>query len=537
MAFFATQDSDTPTLRQALKSDNAAHWIKALESEVRSLEAIGTWSRVERSTLPSNTKVMKNTWALRVKRLPSGEFLKFKARLCVRGDLQVHGENFWETYSPVVSWPLIRILFVLSAMYGLCSRHIDFTNAFAQSFLQEEIYMELPQGFDADKSKYVLKLRRSLYGLKQSAMNWFNTLSSALRAYGLDQSQLDPCLFYGKRLIVVIYVDDCLLFSSLLKPINHLINTLSKTFPLTDEGDITAYLGIEVSRPDKNTFHLKQPSSINKLLSLVGLDDSSKACLTPAIVNPPPPKTGTVATYTWSYATAIGILIWIAFNTRPELAFATSQAAKYTADPKQEHFRLVVRIARYLLGTRDKGMIISPELTSPTFDVFVDASFAGDFVAANPDISWDSSLLRSRCGHVICFAGVPLLWVSKLATEIALSTTEAEYIALSNSLRDVEPVRHVLLQVNKSLGLDIPIPTLHCTVFEDNNGAIQLATTPKLRPRTRHIGVKYHHALDKIRQGLISIKKIDTELQRADIFTKALPVDSFTRLRKFLLGW
>ena len=196
-----------------------------------------------------------------------------------------------------------------------------------------------------------------------------------------------------------------------------------------------------------------------------------------------------------------------------------------------------MRIARYLLGTRDKGIIIRPQLTSPTFDVFVDASFAGDFVAANPDVSWDSSLFRSRCGHVICFANVPLLWVSKLASEIALSTTEAEYIALSNSLRDVEPVRHVLIQVNNSLGLQIPLPTLHCTVFEDNNGAIQLATTPKLRPRMRHIGVKYHHSLDEIRQGLISIKKIDSEFQRADIFTKALPVDSFIRLQKFLLNW
>ena len=537
MCLLAQQNADSPSLRQALLSEDAAEWEAALIKELENLEEIGTWEKVPKDKVPPTATILKSIWALKKKRLPSGKLLKYKARLCVRGDLQIKGENFWETYSPVVSWPLIRMMFILTAMFGLQSRHVDFTNAFAQSFLEEELYMELPDGFDAERNTHCLKLIRSLYGLRQSAMNWFQTIALTLQNHGLEQSKIDPCLFFGKGLIVVLYVDDVIIFHKDKKPIDELIKALADEFPLTDEGDVTAYLGVEVTRRDDGSMHLRQPSSIQKLLDLIGLDDTSNPSDTPAVVNPAPGKDGSPPSHKWSYPSAVGILLWLAFNTRPDIAFATSQAARYMSSPKQPHYNLVVRIARYLLGTKDKGMIIKPNLDDPSFKIYVDASFAGDFCRDNPEVETNPETVRSRSGHVLCYADVPLLWISKLQSEVALSTTEAEFIALSNSLRDIIPISTLLNEISAALKLTIPQPEVLCTVFEDNNGAIAIATTPKMRPRTKHLAIKYLHFLEHVQKGTIAIKHIATDIQLADQLTHPLAATKFRQLRKLLMGW
>jgi hypothetical protein len=182
----------------------------------------------------------------------------------------------------------------------------------------------------------------------------------------------------------------------------------------------------------------------------------------------------------------------------------------------------------------DKGLILDP--SDHSFDCHVDASFAGDW---NQDIAEDEPLTaKSRTGYSISYAGCPLIWASKLQTEIALSTTEAEYIALSQSLREVIPIMN-LLKETREQGIDVtPFqPQVHCKVFEDNSGALELAKVPKMRPRTKHINIKYHHFREFVRKGLITVHAIATTEQLADIFTKALPETLFSKLRFSLLGW
>ena len=145
--------------------------------------------------------------------------------------------------------------------------------------------------------------------------------------------------------------------------------------------------------------------------------------------------------------------------------------------------------------------------------------------------------MLSRTGYVIRFMGCPIVWVSKLQTEIALSTTEAEYIALSQAMRDVIPLMTIIEELSEVLQLVKEKPKIYCTVFEDNNGALELAKTPRLRPRTKHISLKYHHFRDQVKNGKVKIEAIDTKIQIADIFTKPLPKDQFQTLRKLFLGW
>ena len=169
-------------------------------------------------------------------------------------------------------------------------------------------------------------------------------------------------------------------------------------------------------------------------------------------------------------------------------------------------------------------------------DCYVDADFAGLW---KHESDQDPVCVKSRTGYVITLGGCPVIWVSKLQTEIALSTLEAEYIALSSSMRDLVPMRRLLFEIGEKLKLDFVKPAMiHSTIFEDNNGALGLAKAPKLTPRTKHIAVKYHWFKDQIgeEKGFI-IEKVESRDQKADIFTKGLPSILFAHVRKLLMGW
>jgi hypothetical protein len=171
-----------------------------------------------------------------------------------------------------------------------------------------------------------------------------------------------------------------------------------------------------------------------------------------------------------------------------------------------------------------------------SFEVYVDADFGGFWdkeTAAD-----DSVTAKSRTGYVIKYGGCPIVWASTLQTEFALSTTEAEYLALSTALRNTIPIMRMVKEFKEHLGLPMQtIPKVICKVFEDNSGAIELAKVPKMRPRTKHINAKYHHFRKYVAKGMIVVEYISTQFQLADIFTKNLAVDLFLRFRKGIMGW
>ena len=183
--------------------------------------------------------------------------------------------------------------------------------------------------------------------------------------------------------------------------------------------------------------------------------------------------------------------------------------------------------------TADRGTILTPNVTHK-LDCFVDANFAGGF---NHEMSDDRSFVLSRTGYSITYSGCPLLCVSKMQTEIALSTTEAEYIALSQSMHNLIPLRSILIDLSKVMHVDPELPVTHSTVFEDNNGALELAQTPKYRPRTKHTAIKYHHFREHVKNKSIRVEAINTKEQIADIFTKPLEKQQFENLQQKLIGW
>ena len=179
-------------------------------------------------------------------------------------------------------------------------------------------------------------------------------------------------------------------------------------------------------------------------------------------------------------------------------------------------------------------MIFTPDL-SKGLDVYVDADFSGNW---NKDESLDRDTARSRHGYIIMYAGCPLTWKSQLQTEIALSSTESEYTGLSYALREVIPIMELLKEMQghgyETCGHH---PTVHCQVFEDNSGALEMARHHKYRPRTKHINVKLHHFRDYVTRKEISIHQIDTKDQLADYLTKPVNAETLQRLRKRVMGW
>ena len=337
----------------------------------------------------------------------------------------------------------------------------------------------------------------------------------------------------------VTYVDDCIWVSLDEKALDALIENVGKKMELKVESkDISAFLGIQFTRKGK-MIELKQLGLIDKVIAATGMEDCNP------ISTPAEPTTlgkdvdGEPMQENWSYPSVVGMLLYLSSNSRPDICFAVHQAARFTHDPKQSHAKAVKRIIRYLKGTRDRGLIFAPK-DGFQVDCYVDADFCGLWGSEPPE---DPSVAKSRTGYVIMVAGCPLLWVSKLQTEVAVSTMMAEYIALSQSMRDMLPLKELVKTMAKVVTGDENVKvTAKSDVFEDNNGALTVATMPRITPQSKFFAVKYHffreHVMtDDNPEGEVHIQKIDTKDQLADLMTKGAVERVFVPLRDRLMGW
>jgi len=529
------QDPDYPTYHQALSGPYSAEWIESMLDELKTLQSMGTWTAIPRSVVAkSGAKVIPTTWALRIKRDPMGNATKRKSRWCVRGDVQKRLMET-ESYSPVVQWSSIRLMLILSIIHGLETRQVDYVNAFAQAELDKDVYVELPQGFEyLFDEGCVLKLNKSLYGMTDSPLLFFQLLKSKLELLKFKQADyIDPCLFIHKHAICLTWVDDCLWFGKDGAVLDDLIQQMKANGMdlKVESNDVSAFLGIQFTQ-NGDTIELKQSGLIKKIIEATGMAD----CNSDAVPAHPTPlgkdSSGPAFDEEWNYRSVVGMLLYLAGNSRPDIAFAVHQAARFSHDPKKSHGVAVKRIVRYLQGTKDKGMIFTPT-QDWKIDCYVDADFCGLWGAEDPD---DPIVTKSRTGYIITLAGCPLLWVSRLQTETSVSTMMAEYVALSTAMRDMLPLKRLVKLVAKVItGNDNVKMVTKSDVFEDNNGALTVATLPRITPQSKFFAVKYHFFKEHVKtdlnpHGEVEIHKIETSKQLADIMTKGLVADKFAPL-------
>ena len=304
--------------------------------------------------------------------------------------MQQWGDNYWETYSPVVNMLSVRLLLAITKIFKLESKAIDFVLAFPQADLDEDIWMYLPIGFQVDgeteedsERSYVLKLNKSLYGLKQASFNWYEKLKTGLEDRGFTSSKIDPCMYFKMGMIVLTYVDDCIIVGNSMQHIDQLVSSMQngpENFILTDEGDIDKFLGINIKHISDNKFELSQPYLIERIVSLLGLKDNefdveSNPKSTPVgkpVLNKD--LEGKPRKLPWKYRTAVGMLNYLQYNTRPEISMAVHQTARFCNDPKLCHEKAVMRLGRYLLHTIDRGIIFEPD-TTKGLECYVNADF------------------------------------------------------------------------------------------------------------------------------------------------------------------
>ena len=528
---------DQPRFHEAMQGQDSDAWYEAMKIEYEGLENMDAWEEVPREQ--AQGQILDSTWALRRKRYPDGSVRKLKARLCVRGDQQVYEQDFFNTYAPVVQWTTVRVLLILTVALGLATKQVDYTSAFCQSFIKEDVYIEMPKLFN--KPGKVLKLKRCVYGLKQAPLTFYEHLSNGLMSRGWKRSKIDPCLFYKNGLVCLCYVDDCLFFATNETLISNKIELLREKgdneygFQLEIEDDVAGFLGILIDKSNKEGYiELKQEGLIKRILSATNLEECNPAW-TPAEKTPLGKcEDDGPCSEVWNYASVLGMMMYLATNSRPDIAYAVNQCARFTNAPKRKHEVAIKRIARYLKGTLDRGMVIKPK-KDLRLDLYADADFAGLWNVEKHD---DPVSVKSRTGWLLTLGDIPITWASKLQTEIALSTFEAEYIALSTGLRQLLAARELMQEISKEVGIARKTVSMISKAFEDNNAALKHANDPlpKLTPRSKHLGVKYHWFKSKIK-GEIEVHPIDTKLQRADIFTKGLTCTTYEGLRKWLMGW
>ena len=542
LSLISNQANEAFHFHQAMQEDDREQFVESMIKELNDHKKNNHWKLVLHKDI-GGAKTVKAIWAFKRKRRPDGSLLKHKARLNAHGGMQIYGESYWDTYAPVVNWISIRMMLTLSVIHELYTTSIDFTLAFPQADVETTIYMEVPLGCCVPEGDYVCLLLKNLYGLKQAARTWFECLRDTLVAdvdkngLGFKQSMIDPCIFYRNGVILISWVDDCLIFAKDKLLADELIAELQGQFTLTEEEDVSAYLGVMMDiDKEKDCISMTQPFLIQRIIDLLG-DSVSEANVkkTPAVYKEILHKDeeGPERRQSWNYRSAIGMLNYLSASTRADLAFAVHQCARFSANPKLSHERALKRIVRYLKGTKDKGIILSPD-PKKGITCYVDADFAGGYCNETKD---HPISVYSRTGYVLVYFGCPLIWVSKLQSEISLSTVEAEYVALSQAMRDVIPFIDLVKEMDGIFDYASPKVDLHCTLFEDNNGALELAMKPRYRPRTKHIAIKYHHFRDHVTKGMVTVKPIDTAEQLADQFTKGLQEGTFVYLRHKLLGW
>ena len=533
--------SPPKSYKEAMASDEKLEWLEAIKKEHESLIQNGTWKLVQRKP---GMKILKGKWVLDNKLGSNNQLLRRKARYVIKGYEQIFGIDYSETFSPVVKSKTIRMLLTIAAKFNLELKHIDFDTAFLNGELEEVIFMEQPEGFVENGSQYVCELKKSIYGLKQAARVWYKAIDALLQKLGYKPCAVDPCFYTkvsktGKRIYLSIYVDDAAIAYEKQDEDEWLNDKtiIGETYKMKDIGDLHWILNMKVERDrEKGTITLCQNAYIEGMLERFNLLN-----ITP-VVNPEK-YSNLHKTLDGSdgvkldeaghseYRMIIGGLLYASITTRVDISHIVGQLSRFLAEPCEHHMDAATHVLKYLAGTKDLGVKFG-SIADEVMDAKVTHGSPKSETAplqTYTDANWGSDLKdrRSVSGTIVKLWGSPVSWISRRQATVALSTTEAEYIAVGVGTQEVLWFRMWLKEV---MGLNVTVP-----IYCDNISAISLTGNETDHQRTKHIDIRHHFVRDHVTKQDIEMRWITTKDQEADILTKMLPTSRFQELRDVLL--
>ena len=531
-AFSAVSSSINPkrappkTYAEAMRRPDAHLWHEAACKEIDALVERGTWVPAK---LPPGKKAIGSRWVFVVKYKADGSLERYKARLVIKGFSQLPVIDYGEIYASTLRWEVLRAILAMAAIEDLYVGCADADNAFVNGDLDREIHMEQPEGFPQGSPDMVLRLKKPLYGLKQGPFLWHEKLDEILTSLGFTKLQSDASVWFyekdGVRIIVPVYVDDMTVVSKSKSDVENFFDQLEKHIKIRRLGEITSILGVKVDRDRaKCTIHLSQKQYIINMLERYGFADCGTVS-TPidpgvALTEEQCPKTDEEKQEMRSipYISAIGSLIYLAISTRPDISFAVGRLARYNTNPGPAHWQAVKHLFRYLKGTMDYRLTLSPDST--TSELFVGYSDA--------DHGGCKDTGYSTGGYVMKMGNGAISWRSKLQDVVTNSTTEAEYIAAYSGGTEVLFLRKLFTE----LGYSFPDPT---TLYLDNQSAIKVTQKPEHHGRMKHLDLKWFWLRDEVTKWkTLQTVHCPGDFMPADILTKALPASKVKTACKLL---
>ncbi|KAK9879752.1 hypothetical protein WA026_006815 [Henosepilachna vigintioctopunctata] len=496
------------TYNEAMQSGDRDRWKEAIEDEKGSLEKNQTWEYIDKREV-KGTKILTNKWVFKIK-----DDGTYKARLVVRGCQQQKGLDYTEVFSPVVNISSLRMILAVSVKRSFKLKKFDIKTAFLYGKITEDIYMNIPEGYDKQEGK-ICKLKKSLYGLKQAPMKWNECFTKCLKENGMKPLSVDQCIFTNQNgtLFLAIYVDDGLVAGERNEDIDNLLKNLEDNFEIKKFEEVDMFLGIKLTRGD-NWIKLDQEKYTENVLEKFRMENA-KSAATPITdyydnckIEPKPEK--------FPYREAVGSLLYLSNKTRPDIAYAVGFCSRKLENPTRVDINNVKRLLRYLAGTRSHGIIYKRDDDVETLKAYSDSDFAGDKMTR-----------KSTTGYVVYYSNGPVSWSSRKQPVVELSSTEAEFIAAAESVKEVLYL--------KALFECMILRNINVTLNIDNQSAISIIKNVQFNRRSKHIDVRFHFIHEKVNEGLITVKYLCTEDNIADIFTKALNSVKFSKHKNELV--
>jgi hypothetical protein len=503
---------DPNSYNQAISSPHKTEWNKAMEAELATLNQFETWNLVPR---PKNKPILKGRWVYKTKLNANNTIQKYKARWVAKGYLQEFGVNYFDTFAGTLKPTAYRLLLILAINMQWIILQWDVKSAFPNAAIDTEIYIEQPHGFatkDSDGIPLVCLLNKALYGLKQAGRQWLVFLANLLAKLGFIQISADTAIFVhrDKNIIIAVYVDDFLIFAKNEELATDLYKQLSKDLEVTNLGPISYYLGIELIK-SQNSLILTQRGFLQRLLQKFN-KQNLKPHFVPSILGDKLiANTSNASTSQINqFQQEIGSLIYLAINTRPDITQRVFQLARFMSNPSKCHFRNLDYLWGYLNNSINYGLYYS--INSAPLDLigYSDADWGGDYISR-----------RSTTGYLFYFNNSLISWTSKLQHTVALSSCEAEYMALRDAVKEQLFIKSLISQLPKQLINAINTENTGI-IYTDSQSAMALANNPVQHNRTKHIDIQYHFVRQNVLDGRTQLLYHPTESLVADGLTKPL---------------
>ena len=482
---------------------------KFIDDKINEIEGgfkTGCFEQVERGDVPDDAQIYNLMWVYKVKPATELEDTRYRSRLCVLGNHQ-QPSSYSETFAAVAKVKMFRLLLTLCVYYGMKMTQLDVSKAFMYADLDREIYVYPPPGY---KHLGILKLNKSLYGLKQAPRLWYDTMKQALEELGFRQMMSDVCCFTHPttRCYVLMYVDDLCVCTADEQFRKILLDYLQEKFEIKHFDEARRYVGLQMKwSKDGTMVKVYQKDYISKMLDLFKMNDS-KHRDTPAQVGLQLKKDDK-KTKDRPYRAIVGSLLYV-LGSRPDVASAIRRCSQFCIQGADSHWQAAKDVLRYLAGTKHMGVSYSRK-EEYSLTAYCDSDWA-----AEED-------RKSISGYVIYAQGGPVVWKSKKQPIVTLSSCEAEYVALAETIKEMLWISMAL----KELSVDF---NHKMVIYIDNQAAKKLAENAVNQERTKHIDTRYHFIRQVVQSGRVTLRYVDTKENVSDLLTKTTTRTTFAHL-------